>query len=117
MRLRPWIDLKKDIDLLPRRIFLLLFIDRGAIVAILLHELLDIRQSAINLVGAEQLSQLEFRGIDDLPGSGPVGNTLNVNPPNEVIRGRKKREVNFAIVGSLSFDSDVRKAPSDDEAA
>src|ERR1700676_747914 len=50
------IDYEKYVDLLPLRIFVFTFVDQGAVVTVLFHEPLNVRQSALDLVGSKKIS-------------------------------------------------------------
>src|SRR5277367_1355569 len=86
-----WIHLKEDVDLLPRGILLLFFADRGAVVAVLLHEQLNVGQCALDLVGRKQVSQLKLGSVYHLSGGGPVRHAFHFYIANKVIRSSKKR--------------------------
>src|SRR5580700_12124836 len=105
------IDLKKDGDLLPGRILVLFRAQRRPVIPAFLHEQLNVGQGTLNLIGSEQISQLKLRGVRDLSGGGPIGDTFHGNASHKVIRNGKERQHDLAVRISFGLNTDVGKAP------
>ena len=90
---------------------MLFYAHRRPVIAVLLHEQLNVGQGTLNLIGSEQISQLKLRGVRDLSGGGPIGDTLHGNAPHKVIRNGKERQHNLAVRSSFGLNTDVGKAP------
>ena len=85
MGLRTSGDGEEDSDLLGLGVLQFLFAERGAVVSVLLEQLLDILDRTIQFVLGEGLSQLQLGGVDDLADARPVRVATDLDFAHKVV--------------------------------
>ena len=109
-------DVEEDIDLLGGGIGSAFGGDAGAVIAVLLHELADVLQGAVEFVESIKFAELELGGIDDLVVIGVAGSAFHVDGADKEIERSGEGEQHIRAGGS-DFGLDVGKASGGEQDA
>lgn len=101
--------MEQDVDLLGSGIGDAFGSHAGTVVAVLLHELADVLQGAVELVAGMQFSELEFGGVHDLVVAGMPGSAFHVNGADKKVERSGEGEHNIRVRG-CDFGLDVCEA-------
>ena len=116
VRLRPGVDVKQNVHLLSAGVGRAFRGYSSLVISVLLHHLADVLERAIQFVLAVALSELEFRGVDDLVCIRTAGRSLNVNGTHKVVR-RGDESQHYAAARGRDFRLDIGKSTGPIECA
>ncbi len=107
----PGRDPDEHIHLLGLRLRLLFVPDRRLVVAVLLHQLFDADQTALQLFPGEQFSQLQLGCIHDLVGGRGSGSSFHENLAHKKVGPHAKGQHHLAVRGALGLGLNIGKTP------
>ncbi len=111
-----WSDVKENIYLLSSGVRRAFRSDASPVIAVLLHELTDVPQGAVEFVESVKFAELELRRIDDLVIVRMAGRAFHVNGSDEEIERSGECEP-YSRAGGTYFGLDVRETPGSIEDA